>query len=176
MNKRLIRKICKEIRIKKSLNVRLSESRSIQKSLFSEIDFSEYKNVFIYLSALEKGEVDTWNIIPELSSNNIYVPKMVNDEMKTAEYSERFSMNKFGILECDNVVEVKIDLAIIPILSFNKDLYRIGYGGGYYDKFLKDNKCLKIGLCADNMRDWVQDEYDISLDMIVTPDRIYSRK
>ena len=59
--------------------------------------------------------------------NNIFVPKIVNNEIRTAKYNKKFSINKFRILECDNIVEVKIDLAIIPMLSFNENLYRIGF-------------------------------------------------
>ena len=48
MNKRRIRKVCKEVRRKKSLNIHLNESKMIQKRLFSEVDFSKYKNLLIF--------------------------------------------------------------------------------------------------------------------------------
>ena len=166
----------KNLRIHKSLDTHFNESNNILKKLFIAVDFSKYKNVFIYLSSLEKGEVDTWNIISRLNSNNIFVPKIVNNEIKTAKYDKIFSINKFGILECNNIVKVKVDLVIIPMLSFNENLYRVGYGGGYYDKFLKHINCLKIGLCSDKMRDWIEDEHDISLDIIITPTKIYNKK
>ena len=155
MDKQSIRIICKKNRNHKSLITHFNESQKIQQNLFFNIDFSKYKNVFIYLSSLKMGEIDTWNIIPKLVSNNIFIPKIINNEIKIAEYNKKFSINNFGILECDNIVKVKIDIAIIPILSFNKNLYRIGYGGGYYDKFLQNNNCLKIGLCSDKIKNWI---------------------
>ena len=142
MNKQLIRKLSRNLRIYKSLDTYFKESNTIQKKLFSEVDVSQYKNIFIYLSSFEKREVDTWNIIPKLVSNNIFVPKIVNNEIKIAKYDKNFNINKFGIMECQDVVEGKIDLAIIPLLSFNKNLYRVGYGGGTFFRVedLKDAK------------------------------------
>jgi len=60
------------------------------------------------------------------------------------------------------------------MLSFNKNLYRIGYGGGYYDRFLKNNNCFKIGLCSDIMRNWNEEKHDISMNIIITPNKIYN--
>ena len=175
MNKQLIRQICKKNRINKSLNTHFYESKNIHKKLFSKINFLKYKNVLIYLSCLKKGEIDTWNIISKLTSNNIFVPKIVNNEIKIVKYDNKFSINRYGILECNDIVEIKIDLVIIPMLSFNKNLYRIGYGGGYYDKFLKNNNCLKIGLCSDKIRNWIPNKHDIAMDIIITPNKIYNK-
>jgi 5,10-methenyltetrahydrofolate synthetase len=158
----------------KSLNTYINENKKIQEKLFSEINFSNYNNIFIYLSSLEKGEVDTWNIIMNLSSNHIFVPKIVNNEIKVTKYDKNYSKNQFGIFECNHIIDINIDIAIIPMLSFNKDLHRIGYGGGYYDKFLKNNKCLKVGLCFGTMRDWKQDYHDIPMDIIITPYEIFT--
>ena len=176
MDKQSIRSICKKNRNHKSLIAHFNDSSKIQTNLFFNIDFSKYKNVFIYLSSLKMGEIDTWDIISKLKSNNIFIPKIINNEIKIAKYdSNKFSKsNHFGIFECNEIVKVKIDIAIIPMLSFNKNLYRIGYGGGYYDRFLKNNNCFKIGLCSDIMRNWNEEKHDISMNIIITPNKIYN--
>ncbi len=176
MDKQSIRSICKKNRNYKSLITHFNDSKKIQTNLFFNIDFSKYKNVFIYLSSLKMGEIDTWDIISKLESNNIFIPKIINNEMKIAKYdSNKFSKsNHFDIFECDEIIKVKIDIAIIPMLSFNKNLYRIGYGRGYYDRFLKNNNCFKLGLCSDIMRNWKEEKHDISMNMIITPNKIYN--
>ena len=62
---------------------------------------------------------------------------------------------------------------IIPMLGFNLDKYRIGYGKGYYDHYLKSHDCLKIGLAFDDQQiDFKTETHDISLDYIITENRI----
>ena len=91
MKKKVIRHICKHIRMTKSLNTYLSENKKIRDTLFSEINFSNYNNIFIYLSSLDKGEVDTWDIIMNLDSKHIFVPKIVNNELKITKYDKNYS-------------------------------------------------------------------------------------
>ena len=79
MDKQSIRSICKKNRNHKSLITHFNDSKKIQTNLFFNIDFSKYKNVFIYLSSLKMGEIDTWDIISKLESNNIFIPKIINN-------------------------------------------------------------------------------------------------
>ncbi len=71
----------------------------------------------------------------------------------------------------------EIDIVVVSGLGFNKALHRLGYGGGYYDRFFsKNNHFLKIG-CFFNFQylsTWVADLYDRSLDMIITEKEIYN--
>lgn len=70
----------------------------------------------------------------------------------------------------------KIDIIIIPGVAFDKDLYRVGYGGGYYDKFLPQlrNDCLKIGVAFEmQIIDKVpKEQHDIKMDIIITENGI----
>ena len=65
--------------------------------------------------------------------------------------------SNYGILEPDEIQENLVDLnqkaiCIVPALSFDRKLYRIGYGGGYYDNFINKNHNISyIGLCYDFM-------------------------
>ena len=86
--------------------------------------------------------------------------------------------NKFNILEPINEVEKISDnktIIIVPAIVYNKNKYRIGYGGGYYDTFLKNNIYLSsIGICFDNfIIDFTEDNYDKNVDIILTEKNIY---
>ena len=74
--------------------------------------------------------------------------------------------------------EFKCDCAIVPMLAFNDGLYRLGYGGGYYDRFLRDFEGIKIGIAFDEQynNDFTEEETDVGLDIIVSPKRIFQRK
>ena len=70
-------------------------------------------------------------------------------------------------------------MVIVPGLIFGKNMYRIGYGGGYYDKFLsnKEISAYKLGICYDfQVIDEIQNDiYDIPVDKIITDKRIIER-
>ena len=72
----------------------------------------------------------------------------------------------------------EIDVVFIPLLCFDKKGNRVGYGGGYYDKFLTKTKssCLKIGLSFFEPVDFIKgiNMNDIPLDMCVTPEKLYN--
>ena len=60
-----------------------------------------------------------------------------------------------------------ISAVIVPCVGFDENCYRIGYGGGYYDRFLSDFKVKKIGVCYETTKvdEVITDEYDIRLDI-----------
>ena len=91
-----------------------------------------------------------------------------------------FIMNYYKIPEPNTSTGVKMDkeyisTVIVPCVGFDERCYRIGYGGGYYDRFLRDYKVRKIGICfeACKVDEIITDEYDIQLDMIVTEVNTY---
>ena len=73
-----------------------------------------------------------------------------------------------------------IDIVLVPLLIFDEDGYRVGYGKGFYDRFLKLCKpdVLKIGFCLFEPEKKIEDVngYDIPLDICVTPNRVYEFK
>ena len=62
---------------------------------------------------------------------------------------------------------------IVPGLMFDKELNRLGYGKGYYDKYLKSKNIYKIGLCYScNLIDSLEiEEHDIKMDLVITEER-----
>ncbi|MFQ3350745.1 MAG: 5-formyltetrahydrofolate cyclo-ligase, partial [Candidatus Arcticimaribacter sp.] len=93
----------------------------------------------------------------------------------------RFKKNVWGIPEPVPGIEIdvpKIDVVFVPLLAFDSKGSRIGYGKGFYDRFLASCKpnCIKIGLSLfeENKIDFVSETTDIGLDYCVTPDQVYS--
>ena len=71
----------------------------------------------------------------------------------------------------------KIDMVLVPLLAFDKKGYRVGYGKGFYDRFLKQcrNDCIKIGISYFDPLDVIDDadEFDVPLDFCITPQKVY---
>lgn len=100
-------------------------------------------------------------------------PRINKKEMHFFDDSSGFVQNRLGIYEPVSNQEItkdKIDLIIVPLLAYNDKLYRVGYGGGYYDRYLADYKGIKIGVAFpfQLISDDFNDEYDIKLDMVVS--------
>ena len=93
----------------------------------------------------------------------------------------KYSENQFSIREpvSTNKSDPKIfDVVFIPLLAFDKFGERVGYGGGYYDRFLVNTQknVLKVGLSYFEPVDKILDieEHDIKLDFVITPSRVHN--
>lgn len=78
-------------------------------------------------------------------NKNFYLPKVCGDELLVCPYSEKVVKSGFGVCEpCTNPIDAKeIELAIVPALMIDREGYRLGYGGGFYDRFLSANPHIK---------------------------------
>lgn len=136
-----------------------------------------YKNSkTIMLFYPKKDEVNTLFLMEKaiLDKKTVVFPvtDTKNKELTPVTYNGSFKKGAFGIYEPlgDIIDKDKIDLVIIPALACDKENYRLGYGGGYYDRFLKDFKGYKItvlfsSLLADELP---HDEFDIKTDIVLT--------
>jgi len=153
---------------------------------FLKTDFyANSKNILIYYPI--KGEVDTKLIISKAleDKKNIILPRVHNDKLKlffVEDPSSQLEKGSYGIMEpvtrlCKPAKIHDADLVVIPGVSFDKNLNRLGYGGGYYDKILeslsKDTK--KIALCFDIQLviEIPSMEHDVRADMLITETSIY---
>ncbi len=139
----------------------------------------------IYLHAKQKKELETGPLITFLRKRNkrIIVPKMYpNHRLQHFLLSEDtvLETNKWGIPEPVNSTAVspsEIDVVFIPLLAFDRRGHRVGYGKGYYDRFLSECRkdCIKVGLSLFEAVDEITDagEHDIPLDYCLTPEGIY---
>lgn len=175
----------KILEIRDSLNN--NEKELIDNKIFNElINTDLYKrsiNIFIYISF--SNEINTRNIIEKAfkDKKNVFIPKVYKDDklMKAIKLNsiDELKKNSMGILEPiddSNYIEKEnIDLIVVPGVVFDKECNRIGYGGGYYDRYLKDikSKKNKIALAYDlQIVDKIESEvHDIKVDYIITNTR-----
>ncbi|MBO7214928.1 MAG: 5-formyltetrahydrofolate cyclo-ligase [Clostridia bacterium] len=140
------------------------------------LDLKDYNSVFIYRSF--KNEVDTNRLIAYFLSQNkkLAYPVIKGDIMVAgAPKTSGENHSKFGTVEPTLYQELNdIDICFVPLIATDKNKNRIGFGKGYYDKFLKTHPCLKIGLCYDFqvVENITPNPWDIPLDIIVTESKI----
>jgi 5-formyltetrahydrofolate cyclo-ligase len=184
--------IKKELRIKyKTLRQQLSESDITDKSLAIANQLLKLpvweKNYFhVFLPIVEMQEVDTENILHLLSGKdkNILISKSDFESRQMTHFlltdNTRIMKNKHGIPEPMDGIEVpanKIEVVFVPLLAFDDSGNRVGYGKGFYDKFLAECNpgAIKIGLSFFEAVEPWEDvfESDVKLDYCVTPEMIY---
>ncbi|KQR71912.1 5-formyltetrahydrofolate cyclo-ligase [Pedobacter sp. Leaf176] len=179
-----------EIRIqalKDRLAISQSEYESLNNGLFNQfisLDFSNLKTLHIFLPIEEKKEPNTFLLIEWLAKNHpeikIIVPKadfetalMTNHEYLGADDLHK---NLYNILEPQKgiVHDGEIDMVLVPLLAFDKQGHRVGYGKGFYDRFLEKINAQKIGLSLSHAIDKIDDvnKHDIRLDFCLTPTEI----
>ncbi|MCE2613415.1 5-formyltetrahydrofolate cyclo-ligase [Flavobacteriaceae bacterium D16] len=185
MLKREIRAHYPKLRKKLPQDILRQKSLSISNQLL-KLPVWEFDYFHIFLPISEKNEVDTSCIIPVLQGRDkhVIIPKVAGDgELAHFLLSDntRFKKNKWNIPEPENgipISEEQIDVVFLPLLAFDREGYRVGYGKGFYDRFLK--KCredvIKIGLSFFPPVEKITDseEHDIPMDYGVTPEEIYS--
>ena len=164
---------------------KVNEFNSKIHSLFEHYLPKEVKTVHIYLPIQSKTEIDTWPIIHGLWAKNIkvVVPIMDPNETKISSWlltkATQLGKNTWNIPEPVHSTKVnnsEIDAIVIPLLAFDKRGYRVGYGKGYYDRFLSslDKNVLKIGLSFFPPIDRIDDlnTFDIPLSNCISPEKI----
>jgi len=92
-----------------------------------------------------------------------------------------FRKGSFGVYEPyggEYIDESEIDVVFVPGLAFDKDGFRIGFGKGFYDRFLGRVLAFKIGVAFDfQIFDKLpRDRWDVPVDLIVTPKYIFKRR
>ena len=177
MNKSVIRKKILKVRKKKSKNLEIN-FRNILKIL----DKSKTSGKIIGGYYPYNHEVNTLKILEKFEKLNyqISLPKIKkNSQMDFFKWSVKdlLSINKYGIPEPITDKIVYPNILLVPLIAFDKHLNRVGYGGGFYDRYLERVKKIKnimtIGLAYSFQK--VQkipvNKYDIKLDFIVTNEK-----
>ncbi|MEI6866484.1 5-formyltetrahydrofolate cyclo-ligase [Flavicella sp.] len=139
----------------------------------------------LFLSIQEQREINTEHILNILFAKDkeIVVSKSDFEKGEMINYllteNTRIKKNQYNIPEPIDGIEVphnKIDVVFIPLLAYDTSGNRVGYGKGFYDRFLEKTDCIKIGLSLfepiENISDTVST--DIALNYCITPKNIYS--
>ncbi len=187
MLKKEIRAIYKKKRneLSTSERMKLDDLLLIQ---FQKLDLPFLSLVLSFYPIEEHKEMNTFIITDYLQFRNpglhIAYPKtdLVTNEMQAIVCGdeEEFEINQYDIAEptsCEMVDAKMIDMVIVPLLAFDKKGYRVGFGKGFYDRFLKDCRedCIKLGFSYFDAIDTIDDaaEFDVPLDFCITPQKAY---
>lgn len=155
------------------------KSKIIEEKILKLDNINEYENFLIYINI--KSEVKTNSLIQRLIllKKNVFIPKIIEDEMYFLKINslEDLELGKYNIPEPNKGQAYKGEksLVIVPGLVFSKEKYRIGYGKGYYDKFISKNpQNFYLGICFKNqiIDKFDYDEFDEQLDIIITEENI----
>lgn len=178
----------KEIKAKRGgmdKDTKLVYDEKIKKALLESDVYKNSKAIFIYVSM--DSEINTLEIIKEVlsSGKRVAVPKVIpvslkKRYMKALKIDSMLELNEsgaFGILEpsyeCEDI-SGEVDLVIVPGLAFDLEGNRLGYGGGYYDRFLsKYPNSKKIALCYDFqiLKEIPHEFFDEKVDLIISEKR-----
>lgn len=153
------------------------KSKFIWENVFKLKEYKQCEKIFVFLSMVK--EVDTYYFIDKLFKDNktVCVPIVIaKSDMVFSKIKDLYNLqkNKFGILEPTLKNIVKCDektMVIVPGLVYSKDRYRIGYGGGYYDKFLNENKpMISVGVCFEEfiINKIDVENWDKKVDIVIT--------
>ena len=147
MNKKVLRKVYLEKRKTLTASEHQKRSESVCTSALSLLKEYSVKNIHLFLPILHQREVDTLPILNFLIKNPLFQPIVSATNFKTKEMNHflvddftKFNQDRFGIPTPINAKQVSvedIDIVLCPLISFDRLGNRIGYGGGYYDRFLR---------------------------------------
>ncbi len=144
--------------------------------LFSTAEYKNAKDVMFFVS-FGKELYTHDGIRQALEEKRVVVPKIVEFEIVPCRLNDfrELEEGKYRIMEPAEAEQAdKIDIVLVPGIAFNKKGYRVGYGKGYYDSFLKDRDVMKIGLCMDfQIVDKIdRKEWDVPMDIVISENQV----
>jgi len=153
-------------------------SEKIQKRLKKINVFRDAQKIGMYYPI--GSEVLTQDIIQELLSNgkDVFLPKVMGKKMEFRKISNFSSLEKgsFDIMEPkdDCQTDNSLDVVLVPTVGISPVGVRLGYGHGFYDKFLAEHKVITISLTLEKqiVKNIPKSEHDIIINWIITEDRI----
>lgn len=151
--------------------------RQQEKSVFAILErlpqFTDTKKVGFYWSL--KSEFSTHDFIAKWSgSKEIYLPKIVDNQLLFSKFNNTEALEKnslLGVMEPtgETIAASDLDLLIVPGEAFSQRGNRLGKGGGFYDRLLREHNCYSVALCYDfQMIDELPlEEHDENVDLVL---------
>ncbi len=185
--------LCEQLPDKSQLRSDLKKKRDAQSAsdktqaderIFERLkDFAPLRDAKVIFTYVAKGnEVSTNALLQSFFGDKIIVvPKVEGKELCLYELHDlkALKVGSFGVYEPDECMPLenlrRIDVALIPGIAFDRRGYRIGYGGGFFDRVLPQLHCTTIGLAYEfQMIEKVPtDSYDVGVNFIITDHTIY---
>jgi len=158
----------------------INKSTLIGNLFMKQEEYKKAQSIYIYVNYNQ--EVITTGIIKDSlkAGKNVYVPKVQDDIIRFYQinsFEDDLAPGAYGILEpTSNLADDSRDgLLIMPGLAFDRKFHRVGYGGGFYDKYLAlPNSHIKLALAYNfQIFDLIAtDELDMKVDIIITQDLV----
>ncbi len=153
-------------------------SKAIQKRLKKIDSFRNAKKIGMYYPI--GSEIMTQDIIQEALSDGkeVFLPKVIgkNIEFRKIESVSNLESGAFDIMEPRNEcpVDNNLDVILVPTIGISPMGVRLGYGHGFYDRFLAENKIETISITMEKqvVKNIPSSEHDVTINWIVTEDRI----
>jgi 5-formyltetrahydrofolate cyclo-ligase len=153
-------------------------SEKIQKKLKKINAFRDAQKIGVYYPI--GSEILTQDIIQELFSNgkDVFLPKVIGENMEFRKITDFSSLEKgsFDIMEPkdDCQADNDLDVVLVPTVGISPSGVRLGYGHGFYDRFLAEHKSVTISLTMEKqiIKKIPKSDHDIIIDWIITEDRI----
>jgi len=185
MNKSLLRKKYKTLRQELSHSQIDDYSLAIANQLLT-LDIWDKSFYHVFLTIEEQKEINTDYILNILAGKdkNIIISKSHFEDYSMSHYlltdNTKLKKSKYNVPEPVDGIAIQplqLEVVFIPLLAYDKTGNRVGYGKGFYDRFLAQCKpeTLKIGLSffeAEN-EDFIASEDDVRLDYCVTPNQVF---
>ncbi|MBZ9779722.1 5-formyltetrahydrofolate cyclo-ligase [Psychroflexus sp. CAK8W] len=186
MNKGDLRK--KYINFRKKLSLSEVDDMSLKiANQALQLDIWDFEFYHLFLSISKQKEINTEYLLQIIFGKdaNAVVPKVRGEILEHFLLTDttKLRLSKWDIPEPVNGIKIEpsqIDVVFLPLLAYDKQGHRIGYGKGFYDKFLSNCRpeSLKIGLSffEPEAEDIEVSDHDIALDYCITPESIHKFK
>ena len=176
--KKALRDLLLERRDNTSHDLLKIASKKIQKKLDKIFAFKNAKKIGVYYPI--GSEIFTQDIIQELLSKGkeVFLPKVMGESMEFRKIIDFSSLEpgNFDIMEPKEEcpVDNNLDVILIPTVGISQTGVRLGYGYGFYDRFLAKNKTVAISLTLEKqiIKNIPKSEHDIIMNWIVTEDKM----
>ncbi len=153
-------------------------SKEIQENLRKIDFFRNAKTIGTYFSI--GSEVRTQDILQEIlnAGKELALPKVVKNDLvfkKITNFAE-LEPGNFSVMEPKDKCEIvkNLDVVIVPAIALTREGFRLGYGFGYYDRYLHGKKSVTIALsyAKQVIKSFPHDDHDIKMNFIVTEDKV----
>lgn len=170
--KELIRK---EI-LNKRKNIEFKDQKDLMIINHLKSIINDFNNIMIYYPI--SNEPNILNIME--NNKNYYLPYCINKDIEVRKIVSLDDLEKdeANVLSSKVKTNDMIEVVIVPAVAMNRQFFRLGYGKGYYDRFLKYKNVLKIAVVYNDflIDEQYQDEWDVCFDYIVTEKEIIKKE
>ena len=177
--KESLRELLLERRDNTSFDLLKIASKKIQKRINKVYAFKDAQKIGLYYPI--GSEILTQDIIQELISKGkeVFLPKVIGENMEFRKIEDFGSLEigSFDIMEPKENCRVdnNLDIIIVPTVGISPSGVRLGYGHGFYDKFLAEKDIITISPVLEKqiIKNIPKSEHDINMDWIITEDRMF---